>query len=177
MRISPWLPADGLMWGALFVIAAWLRFDFDAARTIDLLDHVQFALVVAGTILLVWTLGFLAGIYRGRFVPGSIHETSTLIAVFFASSLISFISISVAFESPHVPRSLPLSSGAFATTTALVVRFIVRRNQLLGAGAKEHEIRAIVFGAGNAGRRLVNILRHSSASPFLPVAILDDDPS
>ncbi|MVZ89968.1 NAD-dependent epimerase/dehydratase family protein [Microbacter sp. ANSKLAB05] len=176
-RISPWLLVDAAMLSVLATAALFLLFDFEVARTIGHVPGVPLSVIVAGMILLMWALGLASGLYRGRFAPGSAHEITALLAVFVGSSLVGFIVLVLVGATPNVPESLPLVTGAFTATAALIARFVVRRNELFGAGAKRTGIPAIVFGAGSGGSWLVSLLRRSSASPYVPVAILDDDRS
>ncbi len=176
-RISPWILIDAVLLTVCATVAFLLRFDLDLDLTMaaEELPRAPASVTIAGLILLVWTLGLGSGLYRGRYVPGSIHETTTLLAVFMGASLIGFITIAVIGAPFSVPKSIPLSTCAFTSTAALILRFLVRRNELFGAGVKEKGVKAIVFGAGSGGHWLVNLLRRSSATPYIPVAILDDD--
>jgi dTDP-glucose 4,6-dehydratase len=66
-------------------------------------------------------------------------------------------------------------AGVIALAGMFAWRFLVRsmRNHSAVAGAQER--RAIVFGAGEAGRRLVRSMMRDPDSGFTPVALLDDD--
>ncbi|WP_442778929.1 polysaccharide biosynthesis protein [Dietzia sp. SL131] len=66
-------------------------------------------------------------------------------------------------------------AGAFTILAALVLRSIVRRKRLFGAGGSKDAERALVFGAGDGGVQLIRQLRRSEVSQFNPVGILDDD--
>jgi FlaA1/EpsC-like NDP-sugar epimerase len=54
-------------------------------------------------------------------------------------------------------------------------RFFIRSWRSSHAATGEDERRVIVFGAGDAGRRLLRSMMRDEASGFFPVALLDDD--
>jgi FlaA1/EpsC-like NDP-sugar epimerase len=77
-----------------------------------------------------------------------------------------------------IPRSVPFTAPAFAMLGMFAARFIIRTARTNRAAAQQpSERRAIVFGAGDAGRRLTRSLIRDAGSGFHPVALLDDDPS
>jgi FlaA1/EpsC-like NDP-sugar epimerase len=55
------------------------------------------------------------------------------------------------------------------------VRFLIRSWRSRHYASQENERRVIVFGAGDAGRRLLRSMMHDMGSGFFPVALLDDD--
>lgn len=172
---SPWVLVDAGIWAATFVVALWLRFDFsidELARSI--VESVFYALL-ASAIVLTWFAGWVIGLYRGRFVPGSVLETTVLTLVFAIATALVFLGYIGGGNHEGVPRSTPIVAGAFSILTALVLRSLVRRKRLFGAGAAKDAERAIVFGAGDGGLQLVRQLRRTEGAQFKPVAILDDD--
>jgi FlaA1/EpsC-like NDP-sugar epimerase len=76
-----------------------------------------------------------------------------------------------------VPRSVPFIGATFGLVGMFACRFIVRTWRLRDRETEPEVDRAIVFGAGEAGRRLTRSLRRDGDSGFHPVAILDDDRS
>lgn len=175
--VSPWTAIDAVLWAAMFCMALWMRFDFSIGELARSLGQARFYLVLLGFVIGTWILGWMLGVYRGRFVPGSLLETSALTLVFVGVAFAVFLVHIVAGSIDGVPRSTPLVTGAFATLGALVSRSLVRRKELFGAGATKDAEPAIVFGAGDGGVQLVRQLRRSEVSQFNPVGILDDDPA
>lgn len=175
--VSPWLPVDAIVWVAMFVGALWLRFDFSVDQLGRALQDRSFYLVLLCLIAASWTVGWLIGLYRGRFVPGSLLETSVLTTTFAGVSLVVFLAHIAGGSYDAVPRSTPIIAGAFTILAALVVRSVVRRKELFGAGVSKNTEPAIVFGAGDGGMHLVKQLRRSEVSQFNPLGILDDDPA
>lgn len=175
--LSPWIAIDTVIWCTMALLALWMRFDFSTREMASVLEGGRFYLVVGGVAALAWMAGVGTGIYRGRFVPGSLLESVNLTVTFTVAALLAFI---VHFSVPGaggVPRSLPLFAAAFTILSALTLRSLVRRRELFGAGTASDAEPVVVFGAGAGGRQLVRQLRRSSVSRFSPVAILDDDPA
>lgn len=177
LAFSPWMPIDALLWAIMLVAALWMRYDFSVDQLSMTLGTSRFYVVLLGVVAFSWVAGWLAGLYRGRFIPGSLLETSVLVVVFAGASLVVFAGHLVGESFVGVPRSTALVAGAFTLLAALVLRSLVRRKELFGAGAAAGAEPVLVFGAGDGGRQLVGQLRRSSVSKFRPVAILDDDPA
>ncbi|WP_182611141.1 nucleoside-diphosphate sugar epimerase/dehydratase [Dietzia sp. B19] len=174
---SPWMPIDAVLWAVMLMAALWMRYDFSVSQLAMTLGMSRFYLVLLGVVALSWVAGWLAGLYRGRFIPGSLLETTVLIVVFVGASLVMFAGHIASGDYEGVPRSTPLVAGAFTILAALVLRSLVRRKELFGAGVAAGAEPVVVFGAGDGGRQLVGQLRRSPVSKFRPVAILDDDPA
>lgn len=175
--VSPWLPIDSAMWVAMLIAALWLRFDFSVDDLGRALQDTSFYVVLGSLIGASWIVGWFTGLYRGRFVPGSLLETAVLTFVVTGASVLVFLVHIVGASYDAVPRSTPVIAGAFTILAALVLRSLVRRKELFGAGVAKNAEPAIVFGAGNGGVQLVRQLRRSEVSQYNPVGILDDDPS
>lgn len=172
---SQWIAVDAVLWALMFVLALWMRFDFSVDRLAQSLRMGSAYLILAALIVLTWIVGWLVGLYRGRFVPGSVLETSVVTFVFSAVTFTVFLGHIVGGEYEGVPRSTSIVTGAFTILGALVLRSLVRRKRLFGAGGTKDAERALVFGAGDGGLQLVRQLRRSEVAHFNPVGILDDD--
>lgn len=175
--ISPWVAIDSVLWVAVLPFAMWIRFDFSAEQLIQVLQEPRFYLVLAGLVILGAVFGWTSGLYRGRFVPGSLLETSTLTIVFVAATIIVLLAHIALGQFGGVPRSAPIIAGAFTVLASLTLRSTARRRELFGAGVVRDAEPVLVFGAGEGGLQLVRQLLRSEVSQFVPVGILDDDPS
>ena len=174
--VSPWMAIDALIWLAMLVIAVWLRYDFSIEQLLASLQAPRLYMLMFGLACASSVLGWFLGLYRGRFVPGSLHETSVLTVVFAAvTATVSLIGVLFG-SADGVPLSAPVIAGAFTILGALVARSFARRKELFGAGTKGGEA-ALIFGAGDGGTQLVRQLRRSKVSQYNPVGILDDDPA
>ncbi|GAA2743661.1 nucleoside-diphosphate sugar epimerase/dehydratase [Terrabacter aerolatus] len=152
--------------------ALWIRLDFALDENF-LRGTAMFAFAaMVGQML----AGYLVGPYSISHVLGSFEEiveltTSTAIvtALLFLWSLV--------VSPPVIPRGVPLTAGALAIATMFALRFVVRTVRSHKAMQTAAERRAIVFGAGEAGRRLLRSMKYDGAGSFVAVALLDDDPS
>jgi FlaA1/EpsC-like NDP-sugar epimerase len=123
--------------------------------------------------------GFLAGLYRGRWVFGSAEETSALARSAAAAGLgLLLVDLAVTRDRP-----LPISAALAGATTALLAMLAVRfwwrmdhDRQIRRALSDRAQERVIVFGAGSGGRHAISAMTTDPASRFMPVALLDDDP-
>jgi FlaA1/EpsC-like NDP-sugar epimerase len=176
VAISPWMLIDVLLWTAMLILAIWMRFDFSLRDLGTSLATTRFYWVLIGFVALSSFLGWSVGLYRGRFLPGSLLEASVLAILFIGVTTVVFLLHLVSGSVEGVPRSTPIIAGAFTVLSGLALRSVVRRKELYGAGVAENAEAALVFGAGDGGSQLVKQLRRSEVSKFNPVAILDDDP-
>lgn len=172
---SQWLVVDAVIWTGMFIVSLWMRFDFSVDELARSLGMGRFYLILGALIALSWVIGWLTGLYRGRYVPGSVLESSVVTFVFSAAAIVVFLGHILTGQYDGVPRSTPIVTGAFTILGALVLRSLVRRKRLFGAGATKDAERALVFGAGDGGLQLVRQLRRSEVSQLNPVGILDDD--
>ncbi|MCL3862922.1 nucleoside-diphosphate sugar epimerase/dehydratase [Actinotalea sp. K2] len=169
---SAWAVIDALIWFAAILLATWLRFDFD-------LEPVLVGgtlLVAAVAVALHVAVGFFAGPYAVSHQRGSFEESSDIsrtVAITAAGLAVWAFAASPLL----VPRSVPLIAGAFALTGMFAGRFLVRSWRDRRAGSRRHQRRVIVFGAGNAGRRLLRSMVRDEQAGYFPVALLDDDRS
>ncbi|EFV93524.1 putative nucleoside-diphosphate sugar epimerase [Dietzia cinnamea P4] len=175
-RVSPWILTDALVWAIMLIAGLWMRYDFSLAALNQSIGSAGFAWVLLALVITSSSVGWLLGIYRGRYLPGSIQEVSVLTFTLVVSALIVFVLRVAVIPNVDIPRSIPLITGAFTVLAALVLRSTVRRRELFGAGRTENSEPALIFGAGDGGLQLVRQLRRSSVSQFNPVGILDDDP-
>lgn len=174
---SPWAIVDSAVWAAMLIVATWIRFDFSVDDLAKVLGETRFYSVLVGLVVTSLLVGWATGLYRGRYVRGSLLETTAVTVVFGGSTVAVFLVHAASGDIQGVPRSTPLITGAFTVLTALFLRSIVRRKQLFGAGNGANSEPAIIFGAGAGGLQLVQQLRRSAVAELKPVGILDDDPS
>jgi FlaA1/EpsC-like NDP-sugar epimerase len=76
-----------------------------------------------------------------------------------------------------IPKSVPVAALFIALVGMAAVRYgwrllIERRRRPSGEGTA----RVLVFGAGEGGQQVITAMLRDPASPYLPVAIADDDP-
>ncbi|WP_306217025.1 nucleoside-diphosphate sugar epimerase/dehydratase [Terrabacter sp. Ter38] len=152
--------------------ALWIRLDFGLDDTY-LKGTAYFALAaMAGQIF----VGYLVGPYSISHVMGSFEEVAELMTTTAIVGALLFI-WSLMVQPPVIPRGVPLTAGALAIGLMFALRFVVRTVRSHRAMQTAAERRAIILGAGEAGRRLLRSMKYDGAGHFVPVALLDDDPS
>lgn len=164
-----WAAVDAAVWFTAVYLATWLRFDF----TIE--EFAGRAAAVAGVaVVLHLVIGAAIGPYAVGHVRGSFEE-SVDIARTVASVTAVLLVWALLSEPIVVPRSVPLIAGALALTAMFAVRFVTRSLRTRRRTPQQEQRRVIVFGAGDAGRRLIRQMTEDRQSGFFPVALLDDD--
>jgi len=163
---------DAAIWFVAIYGATWLRLDFKATP-VTVAATLPFALTaVAGHFL----IGALMGPYAVGHQRGSFEETTDIGRTVLVTSAGLLIWDLIA-RPQVVPRSVPVVAGALALVGMFAVRFLIRSWRDHRAASQVQERRVIVFGAGDAGRRLLRSMMRDEQSGFFPVALLDDDKS
>ncbi|MGE0877995.1 MAG: polysaccharide biosynthesis protein [Acidimicrobiia bacterium] len=163
---------DALSWALAIAVATAARFDFHWTH----FDRTGLLVVVPIAIVLQLVVGAGVGLYRVRWRYGSFEEVAALArCVTIVGLLLAAFSTVAGQDVVLLPRSTPVSGSLVALVAMCGVRYVWRLNvdRRLRPAAAE---RTIVFGAGAAGASIVADLLRNPDSPFLPVALLDDDP-
>lgn len=149
------------------------------ARFEGSLDRVDSSGVALGTIVAVLCYPLVSAFLRlhhGRYAVGSAEEIKAL-AVAVGASSTAVLLVDVLHGSPRMmPLSVPLLAGVLSFVVMLGLRLTIRL-QREGALRPRVGQRTLVFGAGNAGEQLVRSMLGDPQSPYLPVGLLDDDPT
>jgi FlaA1/EpsC-like NDP-sugar epimerase len=165
-----WVLFDGAIWFVAVFAATWVRFDF---KHDSLFVETTLVFALAAVLGHVF-VGSVIGPYAVGHRRGSFEEATDISRTVIATAAGLMVWALVA-NPPVVPRSVP----AFAATLALVgmfaVRFLIRSWRSRHMASGENERRVIVFGAGDAGRRLLHAMTRDEQSGFFPAALLDDD--
>ncbi len=165
--------ADCLMWIAALYLASLLRLDFDIARV----RSFDLAILFIPAIVFQIATGIWSGLYRGWWVNGSFEEVAAL-ARATAVSTLGLVAVDIAIPGMRpAPISAVIGAGIFAFVGMGGARYVARqlleqRRRALATGRD----RAIVFGAGDGGERTIRAMLFDADSPYVPVALLDDDP-
>jgi FlaA1/EpsC-like NDP-sugar epimerase len=152
--------------------ALWIRLDFTIDETF-LRGTAYFALAAMGGQLVI---GYVVGPYSISHVLGSFEEIVELTTTTAIVGALLFL-WGLVVAPPIIPRGVPLTAAALAVASMFAVRFVVRTVRSHRSARRHAERTAIVFGAGEAGRQLVRSMKYDDTSGFVPVALLDDDPS
>lgn len=165
-----WALIDALAWFVSVFTATWFRYDFGPEQTFRV-GTFAFACIAVATHLVV---GALIGPYVVGHKRGSFEEAYD-IARTLAVAMPPLAVWALVANPIVVPRSVPFVAGALALTLMFASRFAVRSWRQRKAVARDGARRVIVFGAGDAGRRLVRSMMADAKSGYAPVAFLDDD--
>lgn len=163
---------DAFAWIIALFAARLLRVDFDGSEVSWL------ALGVFGAIaaFLQLALGWILYLYRGRHPYGSFAEVRALLLSALCTDFVLVIIGTLAGSALGVSRSTPLIALPIAFVLMGGVRYLRRlmvERSMEYSGPVEN---AVVFGAGHLGQQMVRRMRLDSHSPFVPVALIDDDP-
>ncbi len=165
---------DSAAWAAALVLCSALRLGSEGLtgwRLVPLVPLVVIAQLVAGTVF---------GLYRGRWVFGSVEEVGAVAKSFLLSGAgLLVVDAAITTDRP-LPISVVLAGGTMAVLIMVGVRFAWRMDydrQLRRRLQKRQCERVIVFGAGSGGRAAVKAMFSDPESAYLAVALLDDDPS
>ncbi|MGB7961890.1 MAG: nucleoside-diphosphate sugar epimerase/dehydratase [Propionicimonas sp.] len=163
---------DALAWTLSLILFTMLRFE-GLGVGVPWAEALTAAGIAVGIHLMVGTVLWL---YDGRYAIGSKDESVALSKSVALTTLILEVTILIFPGGRLLPASVPIAAGIGALCLSVAYRLMWRslRESLqrpLGAAP------ALVLGAGNAGAQLVRNMLTDLNSPYLPVGLLDDDPS
>lgn len=165
-----WCLIDAAVWVVAIYLATWLRHAYEVEPT-----FVRNTAIVAGAAALGHiVVSFATGPYRKGHVRGSFEEVLEVAATvaIVCSGLMAW---AMTARPIVVPRTVPIMAALIASLAMMATRFVIRAARQRHWATLEGKERILVFGAGNGGRLLIRNLRHDPTSPYIPVALLDDD--
>ncbi|GIE94089.1 dTDP-glucose 4,6-dehydratase [Paractinoplanes rishiriensis] len=164
--------ADVLALAVALLIATLLRHDGHVSH-LNLTGLL--ALAAVGAVVQV-AAGLHFGLYTGRWSYGCFEEIAALAKTAAVATPVIFVLDTLLGR--LAPRSAIIGSGLIALVLAAGVRYAVRllRDQRLRP-SPEQGSRVVVMGAGEGAAQVVRAMLRSPASPYVPVALLDDDPA
>ncbi|XVV10339.1 polysaccharide biosynthesis protein [Actinoplanes sp. CA-131856] len=164
--------ADAAALALALLIATLLRHDGDLAEV----DLTGLAVLSAVAAVVLAVAGSWSGLYTGRWQYGCFEEIAAVAKTLAVTTPVLFVLDTLLGR--LVPRSAIIGAGLIALVLAAGVRYAVRllRDQRLRP-SPEHGVRVVVMGAGEGGAQAVRSMLRSPSSPYVPVALLDDDPA
>src|SRR5207244_1054733 len=107
---------------------------------------------------------------------GSFEEVAALAETIGAVTVSVFLLNLTVFDRV-VPASVPLGAGVGALTLCGAIRYTRRLLEERRLRPSNRASRLLVFGAGEGAAQVITSMLRTPASPYIPVAILDDDPA
>jgi FlaA1/EpsC-like NDP-sugar epimerase len=176
--------ADSLIWVASFAVFALARFlvtGVTAREAVAAVPWHHVALLGLAAATLHVGLGMSVRLHQGRSSIGSVEEMLSLGLV--AACVGSTATAANLVAGRYIPGTVPMV-GAFVALVVMAwyrAAYRASREQYFRftrrgfeAGSRQ---RVIVMGAGDAGMQLVKAMMSDPGGNWLPVALLDDDPS
>jgi FlaA1/EpsC-like NDP-sugar epimerase len=163
---------DCVAWTSALTIAALIRFDLRPG----LVDWPKLILIAPLACLAQMVAGLGFGLYLGRWRYGSFDETAALARAVGATTILLYVVDRETVRPRMVPLSTVLGGGFVALVLMGAVRYLRRLSvERSVRPSQEGAERIIVFGAGEAGAQVVAAMLRDRSTPYLPVALLDDD--
>src|SRR3954470_20275868 len=157
---------------AALVLVGVARYDGDLHQ----IDPQDLLVCAATGALAFGAVSVALRLHQGRYAVGSAEEFKTL-AVAVVVAALAVVIVDLAAGSPRlIPLSVPLVAAPVWMVMMLAFRLAIRIQREGGVRPRTGQ-RTLVFGAGNAGDQLIRSMLGSTDSPYLPVGLLDDDPS
>jgi FlaA1/EpsC-like NDP-sugar epimerase len=183
-RVGNWAARHRLFMQAVIDVSAWMT-----AIVLAVLVRYDFSLAIPWQgVLLILPLAALAqivagiasGLYLGRWRFGSFDELAAVAQAVFVSMVALFM-IDLYVPALDAPRMIPISATIGGALAALVFMAAARYVWRLILETKSRPVdttasRMLVFGAGEGGEQVLTAMLRDPESPYLPVALLDDDP-
>lgn len=165
---------DAFSWAPALAFATIARYDLD----IDLVDFRRLRTAVFLAAVCQIVVGLASGLYRGRWRFGSFDEVAAVAQAALVTSGVLFVLNRWLVYPVLVPSSATLAGGVAALMLMTAVRYgwrlaLERRLRPSGHGCS----RLLVFGAGSGALQVIPAMLRDPQSPYLPVGLLDDDPS
>jgi FlaA1/EpsC-like NDP-sugar epimerase len=176
-RLAFQMAVDLLAWALALYVAMVLRFDSFAPDGWNhfRLQRLLLAMAVAAAFQIV--AGLALGLYLGRFRFGTIDEVSHLAGTIAVTTL-GLAVVNQLCQPLLVPTSVTLAAGVLALIFTSAPRYawrLVLERRMRPSGADVE--RVLIFGAGEGGAQTITAMLRNPNSPYLPVALLDDDPA
>ncbi|WP_426517621.1 polysaccharide biosynthesis protein [Diaminobutyricibacter sp. McL0618] len=163
---------DAAAWVIAIYVAAMLRYDFDVA----FVAFVALGLVAAGAVACQLLIGLSLSLYRGRYTYGSFEEIRSLLLAVCLVAVAMGLPIAIVGNALWLPRSIVFIALPLAFVLMGGARYLkrlwVEHRMKPGVNAQP----TLILGAGYLGSSLVQRMLTDPTSPYLPVALLDDNP-
>lgn len=163
--------ADGLATALALAVATLLRHDGQLSQ----FDVRGLLLLIPLMVAIQALVGGRFGLYTGRWRYGCFEEFSTLARTVALTTILVLILDTVLGR--LAPRSAIIAAGPIALVLTAGVRYALRAAaERRLRPSPERARRVVVVGAGDGGAQVVSAMLRTPTSPYVPVALIDDDP-
>lgn len=160
---------DVLTWLVVIPLALYIRLIDAIVRW----TYARLVFVAIAASIAQFVIGWLFGLYRGRYRFASFDEVKGLILVV---GLVSIIPLVPPFiDNSIAPRSFGLLSGGLALSFMFTYRIIFRTWKEQRT-RRQKGVPSLIYGAGDVGAQIVQQIDISDSVEFRPVGFVDDDP-
>ena len=178
MMATPWVrraalaAMDVASWGLALAMIVGVRLDF-TITDVQWTSVVRYGLTVGA---LMVGLGYATKFYRGRFLVGSFDEALGLALQVGVVAAVALLAAPLLY--PDLPRSIPVLVPPVALLICAAGRWIYRviRERTDASPAIGAVRNAIIYGAGDAGRQVAQLVRNDRDLSFQVVGYVDDNP-
>lgn len=168
---------DSLSWCIALTVGTIIRYNF----SLDKRDYASLKVLLPIAVALQILSGLATGLYTGRWRFGSFEEVAALGEAAFVNTLLLFVIVVVASTTHLVPLGAVIVGGLGALVlmggSRYAARLTMEKLAMMSGGDRSTKQRTIIFGAGEGAYQALTAIRRDPSSPYLPVALLDDDPS
>ena len=165
---------DVMAWGVATALAIYLRFGL----TFDAENRHGFWQVLPLVAVLQVLTGFAVGLYRRRWRYGSYDEVAALGLTAAITTTGLYLLNERYFSDRPIPQSAVLVGGVFGLMMMGAIRYSWRLVlEWLRRPTDRTAEKLLIFGAGEGGLQVITALLRSRSSPYVPVGLLDDDPT
>ena len=172
---KPWLHmgTDAVVWLVVVPGVTFLRYDFNLSLALQWTVLASAIVVAAAQVV----AGLIYGLYRRNFLYGSFDEVKAVGFTVFISGVVlqTWLLGLAVVDAPRVPMSVPML-GVLAALAGMVTLRTVWREWRQRKLRPNQGKPLVVVGAGFAGEQVIRQLLTDSSAPYLPVALVDDDP-
>jgi FlaA1/EpsC-like NDP-sugar epimerase len=165
---------DVTAWCVAATLATFLRLglhltDQDQSGLRTLIAVVAVVQVLAGT---------ATGLYRRKWFYGSFDEVRALLLTSLLTTGLLFAFNGFYAGTRPIPQSALLVGGVFGLVLMAGCRYLWRLaiEQIRRPDVQSAE-KLLIYGAGEGGLQMITAMMRNRSSPYVPVGMLDDDPS
>lgn len=162
---------DALCWVTAMPLAVALRYDFAPSGQV----MAKSLLFGIGCALFYLACGYWFRLYRGRYSVGSFDEVLGIVLLSISTAFLGTVVV-LLLPPSEFPRSTVVIGATLSTVMMLGARYVWRGSQQQNAINRTGN-RTVIFGAGDAGFQVLNLMLTDKSGEFQPIGFIDDDSS